>query len=75
MPKIKINLRIVADDAAGISSALSYLASQALASNMYGAHPGGYEYDYDVVHSGNIFSDDTENTGDTTPERETNETR
>ena len=58
--RLKMNLRIVASDEAGIRAALRAIADRPLESNELCQPPlcEGFEYDYEFVHSGNLFSKD-----------------
>ena len=54
--KLKMSLRIVADDVRGIQAALGQLSKERLASNEYAERPDiRAETDYDFVISDNVF--------------------
>jgi hypothetical protein len=57
---LKLNLRVVASDLAGIKAALRALAAGDFKSNETGAPcvGTGFSYDYEFVHSDNLFSKD-----------------
>ena len=57
---LKLNLRVVAHDLAGIKAALRELASHDFKSNEMYAQPfgTGHSYDYEFVHSDDLFSKD-----------------
>lgn len=58
--KLKMNLRIVADDVHGIKAALRHLSKvkENLLSNECAEMPNGITYDYDFVRSDCVFSKD-----------------
>ena len=55
---IKMNLRIVAADVSAIRHALRQIANGRLSSNECVIISGVAEYDYDFVHSEDVFSQD-----------------